>query len=209
MAAAGALTSCGSGGSEGREQRQAPSVHTASPQTPRPASAIAEAAVGTPSGDDVPVLEKGQTLPVAIPEDEILNIPASSADVTLTDYRQADVLPQGEFLSPETADPQNTFVCLEFRVKNTGSADFDTAPLTQARWTGKDGQTKQIDHELSGDCAELGFVKETLLNEPDPRPGEFVTGTTVFMVPDTQPGALEFSTDMEHATFKIEVSGPR
>ncbi|MFC5212996.1 hypothetical protein [Streptomyces coerulescens] len=154
-------------------------------------------------------MEKGQTLPVAIAPNEILDIPASSAEVTLTDYRQADVLPQGEYLSPETADPQNTFVCLEFKVKNTSIEEFDTAPLTRARWTGKDGETKQIDHEIGGDCAELGFVKENLLNEPDPRPGEFVRGTTVLMVPDTQPGALEFSDSVEHPMFKIETSRSR
>lgn len=208
IALTGLLTSCGGDGSGDQERQPEQSVRTTSSPSPAPTSTGAESGVATPSGRYVRTLEKGQTLPVAISPNEILDVPASSAEVTLTDYRQADVLPQGKYLSPETADPQNTFVCLEFKVKNTSDAVFDTAPLTQARWTGKDGETKQVDQEIGGDCAELGFEKANLLNEPDPRPGEFVRGTTVFMVPDTQPGRLEFSDIMEFPMFKIEVSGP-
>ncbi|WP_237330319.1 DUF4352 domain-containing protein [Streptomyces sp. BA2] len=127
--------------------------------------------------------------------------------MTLTELKQADVLPQEAGLSPEKADPGTTFVCLEFKVKNTSDEEFDTSHLTQARWTGKGGQTTKVDQEIGGNCAKLGLVKENLLVEPHPRPGEFVRGTTVLMVPDTEPGVLEFADGMKHPMFKVETSG--
>ncbi|MFJ7624922.1 hypothetical protein ACIQZN_00350 [Streptomyces sp. NPDC097595] len=91
---------------------------------------------------------------MAISPDSTLDIPATSAEVTLTELKQAGRLPNDAGLDPEVADPGN--------------------PLTHARWTGKDGETKTIDEVTSGNCAGLGMAEETLLNEPDPRPGEFV-----------------------------------
>lgn len=175
------------------------------------AAADGEAAVAAPSRtlDPVRLLKEGKTLPVAISPDEALDKPASAADVTLTKLKQADRLSQGEYLDPEVADQGMTFVCLEFKVRNTGSAEFDTAPLTQARWTGKDGETLQVDQQIGGNCAELGLVEENLLTEPDPRPGEFVRGTTLLMVPDGQAGVLEFADALDHALFKVETAASR
>ncbi|ALC19471.1 hypothetical protein ACH46N_02950 [Streptomyces pristinaespiralis] len=166
-------------------------------------------AAPTPTQDDVPVLEEDESLTVHIPGNDTLGEPATEARVTLTGLAQADRLPQGEYLDPQVADPGTTFVCLEFKVENTGTAEFDTAPLTQARWTGKDGETKKVDQEIGGDCEGLGLVKENLLNEADPRAGEFVRGTTLLMVPDTQPGALEFADSLERALFKVGTTANR
>jgi hypothetical protein len=160
----------------------------------------------SPSPDDVPVFAEGESLTVKIPGNDVLDQPATEARVTLTGLEQADRLPQGQYLDPEVADQGTTFVCLEFKVENTGDAEFDTAPLTQARWTGEDGETKTTDQHIGGDCAGVGLVKELLLNEAAPRPGEFVRGTTLLMVPDTQPGVLEFADAMERPLFKVETT---
>ncbi len=128
--------------------------------------------------------------------------------MTLTVLKQADVLPQ-RVLAPETADRGMTYVCLEFKVKNTSDEEFDTSHLTKARWTGKDGETKNVNHEIGGSCGKLGLVEENLLTEPHPRPGEFVRGTTVLMVPDTQPGVLEFADTLGHPMFKVETAASR
>ncbi|MFD8014797.1 hypothetical protein [Streptomyces sp. NPDC058955] len=161
------------------------------------------------SADDVPTLKKGKTLTVRTAPVEILDIPASSADVTLTDLKQADRLPQGKYLDPEIAEPGTTFVCLEFKVENVSDEEFDTGFLSRARWTGKDGETTQVEPELGGNCAGVGFVEESLLSEPDPRPGEFVRGTTLLAVPDDQPGVLEFADGTEHPLFKVETTASR
>lgn len=171
--------------------------------------AVAAPAAPSPSADDVRTLKQGQTLTVAISPNNTFDIPASSADVTLTALKQADRLPQGEHLKPEVAKAGTTFVCLEFKVKNVSTEEFDTSHLARARWTGKDGETTKVDQETSGNCAALGLVEENLLTEPDPRPGEFVRGTTVFEVPDTQPGVLEFADGLDHPMFKVETAASR
>lgn len=163
----------------------------------------------SPSADDVRTLKPGQTLTVAISPNDLFDIPASSADVTLTALKQADRLPQGEHLKPMVAKPGTTFVCLEFKVNNVSTEEFDTSHLSRARWTGKDGETTKVDQEISGNCAALGLVEENLLTEPDPRPGEFVRGTTVFEVPDGQAGVLEFADGLDHPMFKVETTASR
>ncbi|MEU3744107.1 MULTISPECIES: hypothetical protein [Streptomyces] len=162
-----------------------------------------------PSPDDVRTLRQGRTLTVAISPNDLFDIPASSADVTLTALKQADRLPQGEHLDPEVADRGMTFVCLEFKVENVSTEEFDTSHLTKARWSGKDGETKNIGHVIGAECAGLGLVKENLLAEPNPRPGEFVRGTTVFEVPDGQAGVLEFADVADHPMFKVETTASR
>ncbi|MGW1182281.1 hypothetical protein ACWD7Y_13105 [Streptomyces drozdowiczii] len=180
-------------------------AHTRSGRTQAHAAAAARATeTPPPPSDQVRVLKEGKKLPVAISPDRTLDIPASSAVVTLTELKQADSLPNDAGLDPEVADPGTTFVCLEMKVKNTGSEKFDTYPLTHARWTGKDGETKNVDEVISGNCAGLGMAEESFLNEPDPRPGEFVRATTVLMVPDGQPGYLEFDDRQDFGMFKVE-----
>ncbi|MFE1907948.1 hypothetical protein ACFW96_30405 [Streptomyces gardneri] len=163
-------------------------------------------AAPSPSPDDVRTLRQGQTLTVAISPNDLFDIPASSADVTLTAVKQADRLPQGEPLDPEVAERGMTFVCLEFKVKNVSTEEFDTSHLTKARWSGKDGETKNVGQVIGAHCAGLGLVRENLLTEPDPRPGEYVRGTTVFEVPDGQAGTLEFADVADHPLFKVETT---
>ncbi|MFE7581410.1 hypothetical protein ACFU5Y_07585 [Streptomyces gardneri] len=163
-------------------------------------------AAPSPSPDDVRTLGQGQTLTVAISPNDLFDIPGSSADVTLTAVKQADRLPQGEPLDPEVAERGMTFVCLEFKVTNVSTEEFDTSHLTKARWTGKDGETKNVGQVIGAHCAGLGLVEENLLTEPDPRPGEYVRGTTVFEVPDGQAGALEFADVADRPLFKVETT---
>ncbi|WUT00366.1 hypothetical protein OHA46_28435 [Streptomyces sp. NBC_00708] len=179
-------------------------AHTRSGKTPAHAASAARATeTPPPPSDQVRVLKEGKKLQVAISPDSTLDIPASSAVVTLTELKQSDSLPNDAGLDPEVADPGMTFVCLEMKVKNTSSEDFDTYPLTHARWTGKDGETKNVDQTIGGDCAGLGMAEENFVNEPDPRPGEFVRATTILMVPDGQPGYLEFDDRQDFGMFKV------
>ncbi|MEU3693063.1 hypothetical protein [Streptomyces narbonensis] len=166
-------------------------------------------AAPSPSPDDVRTLRQGQTLTVAISPNDLFDIPASSADVTLTAVKQADRLPQAKPLDPEVAERGMTFVCLEFKVKNVSTEEFDTSHLTTARWSGKDGETKNVGQVIGANCAGLGLVRENLLTEPDPRPGEFVRGTTVFEVPDGQSGVLEFADVSDRPLFKVETTASR
>lgn len=202
LAGAALLSGWDGDGTAGRVQGSAPYLTAAG-------LAVAAPAAPSPSADGVRTLKQGHTLTVAISPNNTFDIPASSADVTLTALKQADRLPQGEHLKPEVAKAGATFVCLEFKVKNVSTEEFDTSHLSRARWTGKDGETTKVDQEISGNCAALGLVEENLLTEPDPRPGEFVRGTTVFEVPDGQAGVLEFADGLDHPMFKVETAASR
>ncbi|MFD3534055.1 hypothetical protein [Streptomyces sp. NPDC058664] len=202
VAGAALLSGWDGDGTAGRAEGQAPGRTAAVPAAAAPAAP-------SPSADDVRTLEQGRTLTVAISPNDLFDIPASSAEVTLTALKQADRLPQGEHLDPEVAERGMTFVCLEFKVENASTEEFDTSPLTRARWTGKDGETTKVEQEIGGNCAALGLVEENLLTEPDPRPGEFVRGTTVFAVPDGQAGVLEFADGLDHPLFKVETKASR
>jgi hypothetical protein len=92
-----------------------------------------------------------------------------------------------------TADPGEQYVCLEFKIKNTGSTELDTYPFTQADWMSEDGEAKSLAVTLGIECEDLGQQADDLVNAPDPQPGQFVRGTTGLSVPNTQPGKLEFS----------------
>ncbi|MBT1093543.1 hypothetical protein [Streptomyces sp. Tu102] len=92
-----------------------------------------------------------------------------------------------------SADPGEQFVCLEFKIKNTGSAELDTYPFSQPNWAGEDGEVKNLEITIGIDCEDLGQRADDLSSAPDPQPGQFVRGTTALSVPNTQPGRLEFS----------------
>lgn len=49
----------------------------------------------------------------------------------------------------------------------------------------------------------VGLADESLVNEPAPRPGEFVRATTVLMVPDDQAGSLEFEDRKTQADLAV------
>ncbi|MEU1278146.1 hypothetical protein [Streptomyces sp. NPDC005805] len=200
VAVASAVLLAGCGAGAGGDGPPSQSVSAAA-ERERAAPAVAS----TPAGE-VPELRETKTLPVSVPANDVLDEPATSAEVTLNRLRQADRIAQGEYLEPIVADPGTTFVCLEFRVRNTGDAEFDTGPLSRARWTGQDGETKQADLETSGNCVDLGFTEENLISEPHPRPGEFVEGTVLFAVSDEQDGLLEFSDGLERPLFTVKTT---
>lgn len=196
-AAASLVAACGSTGAARSQSLAATAMERDGPQ----------ASVASSSG--VPKLDEDGTLTVRIPGDRALDEPPAEARVTLTGLAQAARTPQGEFLEPETAEPGTTFVCLEFKVENTGGVEFDTGPLTRARWTGEDGETTEADVQLSGSCQALGMVPDSLLVEPHPRPGEFVRGTTLLMVPDGRPGVLEFADAVGRPLFEVATTASR
>lgn len=123
---------------------------------------------------------------------EVLDIPSGSAEVTLAGLEAATSVTDPN-TGTVTADPGEQFVCLEFKIKNTGSSELDTYPFSQPDWLGEDGEVKSLAITVGVECENLGLNADDLSSVPDPQPGQFVRGTTVLSVPNTQPGRLEFS----------------
>ncbi|MFE9647495.1 hypothetical protein ACFYO0_25935 [Streptomyces sp. NPDC006365] len=173
------LAGCGSNekGSEWQRQQQEAQSPQESPQE-------------SPSA---PTLTPGKTISVVMSASALFDVPEGTADVTLASMRTATSVTDSDTGASTTADPGEQFVCLEFKIKNTGSTELDTYPFSQADWIGEDGEAKNLDITLGIECEDLGQRADDLVNAPDPQPGQFVRGTTALSVPNTQPGRLEFS----------------
>ncbi|WP_328980643.1 hypothetical protein [Streptomyces canus] len=156
----------------------------------------------SPSG--VPTLTAGRTVHVETSGDEFSNAEPGSADVTLVSFKAVATIPDPESAYTATPEPGNQFVCLEFKVKNTGRTEFDTYPLTTARWNGENGEAKDLGITLFADCESLGQHGQDFSSEAEPRPGQFVRGTTLLTVPNNQPGELEFSDRAEVPLFQVK-----
>jgi hypothetical protein len=157
-----------------------------------------------PSPPGVPTLTAGRTVHVKTSGDEFSHTKPGSADVTLVSYKAVATIPDPDSAYTATPEPGNQFVCLEFKVRNTGKAEFDTDPLTTARWNGENGETKNLGITLFADCESLGQHGQDFNSEAKPRPGQFVRGTTLLTVPNDQPGVLEFSDRADVPLFQVK-----
>lgn len=150
----------------------------------------------TPTTYAPPRLAVGQTLRISTSPAEMDNpVPGGIADVTLVDLDVTKSL-STEFYGVIKADPGEQIVVWTMKVKNTGPDQFDLYPLTDAkRWTSS-GQVTQP-QDVS--------VDESFINQPEPRPGETVTGRDAASVPD-QDGTLEFADRLGVPMFEIAVT---
>ncbi|GGV90688.1 hypothetical protein [Streptomyces massasporeus] len=150
----------------------------------------------TPTAYAPPRLAVGQTIHISTSPAEMANpVPAGIADVTLVDLDVTKSL-STEFYGVTKADPGEQIVVWTIKVKNTGPDEFDLYPLTDAqRWTSSGHVTQP--HDVSTD--------DSFVNQPEPRPGQTVTGSDAASVPD-QDGTLEFDDRQGVPMFEIAVT---
>ncbi|MFF8657522.1 hypothetical protein [Streptomyces huasconensis] len=139
-----------------------------------------------------PRLAVGQTLHISTSPAEMARpIPAGTADETLLEVRVS------KDFGVQKAEPGKQVVIWKFKVTNTGPDEFDLYPLTVAsRWT-SNAQVAEPGTFL-GDVGGSGL-------EPDPRPGESLTGSEAAVVPD-QDGVLEFADRSGNPLFEFAVT---
>lgn len=198
FAAALLISGCGGNGQNGGGREGVGPATSAEEKTKAPKEPAA-----------VPTLAEGKTTSITTSDDEFTDVSGGSADVTLVSVKTAKSVPDPSTDYTAAADPGEQYVCLEFKVKNTGQGDFDTYPLTTADWTGKDGETKSLEILLGVDCRNLGQQGDDLSGAPDPGPGEFVRGTTALSVPSTQPGVAKFSDRSGVPLFQVKTQPVR
>ncbi|MCX5256764.1 hypothetical protein OOK27_21940 [Streptomyces canus] len=143
-----------------------------------------------------PRLAVGQTLHISTSPAEMANpVPGGIADVTLVDLDVTKSL-HTEFYGVIKADPGEQIVVWTIKVKNTGPDQFDLYPLTDAkRWTSSGQVTQPQDVSID----------DSFIDQPEPRPGETVTGRDAASVPD-QDGTLEFADRQGVPMFEIAVT---
>ncbi|MFF5977115.1 hypothetical protein ACFY7C_37045 [Streptomyces sp. NPDC012769] len=155
-----------------------------------------------------PVLSAGQTLSIKTTPIQLATpIPAGSADVTLVSVTEAKTLPSKTGVTTKIA-PDEEFAVLTFKVKNTGEDKFDTYVLDQARWTGEDGYAVNAGNAVFTDHEPGTAVPYPAFhNQVNPMPGEFVLGTSVLVIPATQPGTLHFTDRNGNPLFDVATKG--
>ncbi|MFC8142972.1 hypothetical protein ACFUKV_14680 [Streptomyces paradoxus] len=150
----------------------------------------------TPTAYTPPKLAVGQTIHISTSPAEMANpVPAGTADVTLVDLDVTKSL-RTEFYGVIKADPGEQIVVWTMKVKNTGPDQFDLHPLTDAkRWTSSGHVTQPQDVPID----------DSFVDQPEPRPGQTVTGRDAASVPD-QDGTLEFADRLGVPMFEIAVT---
>ncbi|WP_328681165.1 hypothetical protein OG905_36295 [Streptomyces sp. NBC_00322] len=182
LAVGGSATACGGDGGGGGNSTPSKAPPSSTPQTPKQSQ--------TPTSS-TPRLAVGQTLHISTSPAELARpIPAGAADVTLLEVRVS------KDFGVQKAEPGTQVVIWKFKVTNTGPDEFDLYPLTVAsRWTSN--------AQVAAPGVFLGDVGDFL--QPDPRPGESVTGSAAAVVPD-QDGVLEFADRSGNPLFEIAVT---
>lgn len=156
---------------------------------------------GTAPATANPQLAVGSTTRIELSASDALNLPAGNAEVTLTAKRAAtSIVEDGVTARP---DPNKQFICLQFKIKNVGASELDLFPFTQATWSARSGETTNEGGVLEVDCAALGLSGDDITSLPNPKPDQFVQGTTIFEVSNTQPGSLQFSDRAQTPMFTI------
>jgi hypothetical protein len=149
-------------------------------------------------------LRVGETISVTTSADDVTSTSAGSADVTLVALKASDkVVQDDETEKPE--QPDERFVCMQLKIKNTGSTDLDLYPFEDARWNGDDGQTESIEPAFFVDCSSMGLTADDILSTDDPHPGQFVQGTDSLTVPKKS-GEIQFSDRNDKPLFSVRVS---
>lgn len=183
----GGVAACG-GGDDGAAP--APTLTGVEGVSPPPASP-------SPTSS-IPRLAVGQTIHISTSPAQVARpIPAGAAEVTLRDVEVTTIYRSKDNPSSvQEADPGEQFVIWTMKVTNTGPDEFNLYPLTVAqRWT-SGGQ-------VTGPDLFLG-IDDDLGSEPDPRPGETVTGSGGAVVPEGS-GVLEFADRQGVPMFEIAV----
>ncbi|WP_037576771.1 hypothetical protein [Phaeacidiphilus oryzae] len=201
VAAAGilglALTGCGS---------SKPSV---TPAIAPASSASASTAPASPSPSASAPLAAGHTATVTIVEQGASFFAKTKYQVTVLALKTATQVTDHSDDYTVTADPGKRMVCVDLRVKNvsSGSAKGHLSPFDNPSWRGDKGDLSSADTVGGVGCDTLGMSDEDMSGQPDPMPGETVSGTLMVEVPK-ESGQLVFSNDDadQERVFTIPVS---
>lgn len=158
-----------------------------------------------PATDGAPTLKVGETVHVATTEySDDGDILGGTADVTLVsvkEYNAAD-LPSDAFDNDLEAGQE--IAAVTFKVKNTGGTEISMLPYNGSlTWTGKDGKVAEVG---------TGYLDETSASEDlggtmSLKPGEYVQGDTIVIIPGTQPGSLHIEDDDGNHLFDVSTRG--
>ncbi|MFJ8932055.1 hypothetical protein ACIRLA_36345 [Streptomyces sp. NPDC102364] len=158
-----------------------------------------------PAAEGPPTLKVGETVHVETTEysedGDTLNGTADVTLVSVKEYSAAD-LPGDSFDSELEAGQE--IAAVTFKIKNTGGTEISVMPYNSSlTWTGKDGKVAEV---IPGYLDETS-ASEDLNGTMSLKPGEYVQGDTVVIIPGTQPGKLHIEDDSGKHLFDVNTQG--
>lgn len=203
LCAALALTGCGS------SRHDTPSTPSAAAAKPKAATTACD-----PGDDSCIPPDNVSSTPVAVPA-AVIGQPiryqaggdsgSITQEITILKVKTARSVPYPDQDYTPRADAGHIYLCLDIRLRNVGTKPGDTS--LGAQWFGLDGKTEGAGEVAMVGCGGLGMHDDDLVSQPDPQPGKYVTGTTIYQVPDT-PGAMEI-TDRDSTPLLRVNYGPK
>lgn len=129
---------------------------------------------------------------------------AVTQEITLLKVKTATSIPYPDGDYTAKPDAGHLFLCVEVRIRNVGTTPGDT--YTAAQWFGLDGKVEEPELAAGGSCKPFG-MSDDLDGQPNPQPGKYVTGSTLYELSDA-PGALEITDSEDTPLFRINY-GPK
>lgn len=130
---------------------------------------------------------------------------AITQEITILKVKTARSVPYPDQDYTPRAQAGHIYLCLDIKLRNVGTTPGNAS--LSAQWFGLDGKTEQGAVVAMVGCDGLGMRDDDLSGQPDPQPGKYVTGTTIYEVPDT-PGALEITDEQGSPLLRVNY-GPK
>lgn len=178
-----------------------------------PAKAPASPTACDPADDSCIPPDHPTTGPIAVPALEVGkpfryqaggDDGAITQEVTLLKLHTAKSIPYPDEDYTARPDAGHVYLCINVKIRNVGSTPGDT--YTTAQWYGLDGKVEEAALAGGAGCEPFG-MSDDLSGEPNPQPGKYVTGSTLFQL-STAVGALEFTDRQGSPLYRIDY-GPQ
>ncbi|MFF3493112.1 hypothetical protein ACFYWS_17335 [Streptomyces sp. NPDC002795] len=158
-----------------------------------------------PATEGVPTLKVGETVHVETTEySDDGDWLSGTADVTLVSVKEYNAADLSDDSVASELEAGQEAAAVTFKIKNTSGTEISTTPYNSSiTWTGKDGRVAEV---------ATGFLDDTSTSEDlggtmSLKPGEYVQGVTVVVIPGTQPGKLHIEDDSGKHLFDVSTQG--
>ncbi|MFI7382470.1 hypothetical protein [Streptomyces sp. NPDC049813] len=158
-----------------------------------------------PAADSAPTLKVGKTVHVETTEysDDGSTL-TGTADVTLVSVKEYDAADLSSDSVSSELEAGQEIASVTLKVKNTSGTEISMTPYNSSlTWTGKDGKVAEV---MTGYLDELSSA-EDLGGTDSLKPGEYVQGATVVVIPGNQPGKLHIEDDGGKHLFDVGTQG--
>lgn len=129
---------------------------------------------------------------------------AITQEITVLKFKTAKVIADPDTDYTSKPDPGHMYLCVEVRLRNVGTTPGDS--YLGSQWFGIDGRTEEPSLVAGSDCDVFGMSSD-LSGRPDPQPGKYVTGSTLYELPAAV-GALEVTDRDGTPLFRLDY-GPQ